>query len=144
MIFKTAVTSLLLAALAPGLHAQQEVPAGSNLGVITFATNNIPERYPIAKDTCVSRITYVYSTLLTGDTFTKAYFTSGYVLTLAVLVSISSGVVSDIYIAALPVYDGVQCTVYSETGCEGDQLTLDNGDHQFTRDFVAGSFECTV
>ncbi|KAK1143680.1 hypothetical protein N8T08_006080 [Aspergillus melleus] len=34
------------------------------------------------------------------------------------------------------------CTFYTERGCEGDNYSLQQGEHRFSRDFFVGSFKC--
>ncbi|KAL4960030.1 uncharacterized protein BDV14DRAFT_205142 [Aspergillus stella-maris] len=113
MQFKTTITSLVLAALAPGLHAQATPLPGTPLGVITFTANHIPQESPISQGICEPRLS-------------------------------PPGIVTDINIAVAPSYKDVQCTIYSEATCSGDEYVLGSGAHHFEHDFVAGSFKCTV
>ncbi|KAL2844743.1 hypothetical protein BJY01DRAFT_185753 [Aspergillus pseudoustus] len=48
------------------------------------------------------------------------------------------------FINVVPLEDtpAIRCTFFTSATCDGDQITLNTGEHQFRRDLVVGSWEC--
>ncbi|KAL4960032.1 uncharacterized protein BDV14DRAFT_205144 [Aspergillus stella-maris] len=61
MRFGATISSLLVAALAPGLNAQLQVSVGTALGSINFVANEVSDEWPMQQRICQSLFEYVFS-----------------------------------------------------------------------------------
>ncbi|KAL4960031.1 uncharacterized protein BDV14DRAFT_183528 [Aspergillus stella-maris] len=115
MNLKAGITSVLFAALAPSLHAQG-LPPGTD----------------------------------GTDIGTIAFYYSGLPESYLILASVCMSTESAAHVPRIDItpydssFEQLQCIIYSESGCAGDEYTLGPGSHQFNRRFLAGSFRCTL
>ncbi|KAL4789554.1 hypothetical protein BDV19DRAFT_394927 [Aspergillus venezuelensis] len=135
MNLKTAITSALFAALAPCLQAQS-VPAGTNLGLCNLLNRDNPDQLYRLRWTSPDapysfRHLHVFAIWTPANILACDLFSPEDVRNI------------DVHPSS-PVFSEVQCTIYSDTGCAGDEYTVGADSHAFTKSFITGSFKCVV